>query len=237
MEGLFEKFSLYDFFNLIITGAVFLVGLHLLGFAPLGFVVDNMNLPDDKVIILATILLLCYIIGAELQGVELFVIEKKKVTVEREMIQTFLNKNSNVIPNKEKLKIYRNEARSLFKTKNIKVKGKNFSREQCEYFFAYCNYYIQVKGENKKTEKMRGIKGISILFTTCFLILFITGVFRIIFILRQGQIKELYGYGGLTITFFVLSVSSYYRMKIAIQRRIRMVMGTYEVCCERKVKK
>ena len=35
------------------------------------------------------------------------------------MIQTFLNKNSNVIPNKEKLKIYRNEARSLFKTKNI----------------------------------------------------------------------------------------------------------------------
>lgn len=53
----------------------------------------------------------------------------------------------------------------------------------------------------------------------------------------QGQIKELYGYGGLTITFFVLSVSSYYRMKIAIQRRIRMVMGTYEVCCERKVKK
>lgn len=47
MEGLFEKFSLYDFFNLIITGAVFLVGLHLLGFAPLGFVEDNMNLPDQ----------------------------------------------------------------------------------------------------------------------------------------------------------------------------------------------
>ena len=84
---------------------------------------------------------------------------------------------------------------------------------------------------------MRGIKGISILFTTCYLILFITGVFRIIFILRQGQIKELYGYGGLKITFFVFSVSCYYRMKIAIQRRIRMVKGTYEVCCERKVKK
>lgn len=123
------------------------------------------------------------------------------------------------------------------KQKILKLRVRIFLENNVNIFSAYCNYYIQVKGENKKTEKMRGIKGISILFTTCFFILFITGVFRIIFILRQGQIKELYGYGGLTITFFVLSVSSYYRMKIAIQRRIRMVMGTYEVCCERKVKK
>ena len=64
----------------------------------------------------------------------MFVIEKKKVTVEREMIQTFLNKNSNVIPNKEKLKIYRNEARSLFKQKTLKLRVRIFLENNVNIF-------------------------------------------------------------------------------------------------------
>lgn len=232
MDGTFEKFSVYDFFNLIISGGAFIGGLHLIGFAPLYFLMNDIKVPDNEIIALALVLLICYIIGFELQGVGSW-IEINKLKTQSEMTGTFLRDDSNVITNKEKLKVYQKKAKELFKTKNIKVKNNEFTKDQCEYFFAYCSYFVQVKGQSKKTEKMRGLKGLSSLWMVCFALLFLIGLAQITLMLINGVNFEKMKFPFLsTIAFIVLSITSYYRMKTNIRYWIRMILGTYEVCSE-----
>lgn len=232
MDGAFEKFSVYDFFNLIISGGTFVGALHLIGFAPLDFLINDIKIPDNEIVALALILLICYIIGFELQGFGSW-IEQNKLKTQCEMTGTFLLDNSKVITNIEKLKVYQTKAKELFKAKNIEVKDNKFSREQCEYFFAYCSYFVQVKGQSKKTEKMRGLKGLSSLWMVCFALLFVIGLAQSVLLLINGAgFKEIMLPFFSTIAFLVLSITSYYRMKTNIKYWIRMILGTYEVCSD-----
>lgn len=232
MDGIFEKFSVYDFFNLIISGGTFIGGLHLIGFAPLTFLVNDIKIPDNEIVILAVILLICYIIGFELQGLISW-IEENILKIQSTMTGTFLFDNSGVIQNIEKLKIYRMKATELFESKNIKVKKNEFTEEQCEYFFAYCIYFVQVQGQSKKTEKMRGLKGLASLWMVCFALLFFIGLVRSIFLLITGtDFQEMIVPFFSTIAFLILSITSYCRMKTNIKYWIRMLLGVYEVCSD-----
>lgn len=229
MDEAFEKFSVYDFFNLIISGGAFIGGLHLIGFTPLSFLVNDIKIPDNEIIRLSLILLICYIIGFELQGLGSW-IELNKLKVQSTMTGTFLLDRNDVIKNDEKLKVYQNKAKELFKTKNIKVENNKFTKEQCEYFFAYCSYFVQVKGQSKKTEKMRGLKGLSSLWMVCFALLFLIGVTKNAFLLIGGvNFGEMMLPFFSTVAFLVLSITSYYRMKTNIKYWVRMILGTYEV--------
>lgn len=232
MDGAFEKFSVYDFFNLIISGGAFIGGLHLIGFAPLYFLVNDIKVPDNEIVTLALILLICYIIGFELQGFGSW-IELNKLKIQSTMTGTFLLDSSNVITNIEKRKVYQKKAKELFETKSIEVKDNEFTKDQCEYFFAYCSYFVQVKGQNKKTEKMRGLKGLSSLWMVCFALLFLIGLTRIVLMIINGANfeKMMFPFFS-TIAFLVLSITSYYRMKTNIRYWIRMILGTYEVCSD-----
>lgn len=232
MDGAFEKFSVYDFFNLIISGGTFIGALHLIGFAPLDFLINDIKIPDNETVTLALILLICYIIGFELQGFGTWV-EQNKLKTQCTMTETFLLDNSKVITNTEKLKVYQTKARELFKEKNIEIKDNKFSREQCEYFFAYCNYFVQVKGQNKKAEKMRGLKGLSSLWMVCFALLFAIGLVQsILLLINEAAFKEIMLSFFSASTFLLLSITSYYRMKTNIKYWIRIILSTYEVCSD-----
>lgn len=193
MDVFFEKFSVYDFFNLIISGGTFIGGLHFIGFAPLFFLVNDIGIPDNEIVTIALILLVCYIIGFELQGIELW-LEQNILNIQSTMTGKFLKDSDNgkVITNDEKLKSYQKKAKKLFKMKKIKIKDNNFTENQCEYFFAYCSYFVQVKGYSKKTEKMRGLKGLSSLWMVCFALLFMIGTVNNVFLLSNGvHMKEM----------------------------------------------
>lgn len=55
MDGILEKFSLYDFFNVIFSGGIFLLGLHVMGIFPLSYVEKEMGLPNHDIIMYAVI--------------------------------------------------------------------------------------------------------------------------------------------------------------------------------------
>ena len=238
MDGLFEKFSLYDFFNLIVSGALFIFGIQLLGFTPLTFINEKMNFQNEKIFIYCFWLIVCYVIGSVVQGIELFLERKGISSFQRKKIQSCLNNDSDTISNKEKRRVYQRDARRLFANKNIKVAKNQFTSDQCEYYFAYCSYCIQLKEQNKKTEKMRGIKGISSLFSICFMLLCLLGILRIIYLLgNEEPIEELFFIITCTIIFGVLGMICYYRMKVVIVNWIRMVFGTYEAGLEERYRR
>ena len=229
MDSVIEKFSIYDFFNLLFSGGIFIAGLHLLGFPLLEIIYSDIHLPESEIIFCTIVLLLCYVIGFALQAISSII--GKGDRIQSKMTSTFLFDGNNVIVNPEKLKIYQTKAKELFRRKNIHVKDNNFSPEQCEYFFSYCIYFIQV--QNKKTEKMRSLKGLSSLWLMCFSLLSILGAIRVSYLIAiQTTLQLLYLPIFSTLIYCVLVYISYFRLKIDITYWIKMLLGVYEVCSE-----
>ena len=231
MDSVIEKFSIYDFFNLLFSGGIFIAGLHLLGFPLLEIVYSDIHLPESEIIFCTIVLLLCYVIGFALQAISTII--GKEDRLQSKMTSTFLLDGNNVIVNPEKLKIYQTKAKELFRRKNIHVKDNNFSPEQCEYFFSYCIYFIQVHGQNKKTEKMRSLKGLSSLWLMCFSLLSILGAIRVSYLIAlQTTLQLLYLPIFSTLIYCALVYISYFRLKIDITYWIKMLLSVYEVCSE-----
>lgn len=189
MDSVLGKFSVFDFFNLICTGAIFLVGLQFMGirvFSLFSFIcsVDIFKDSNDNNVVniifyVAVIIGVCYIIGSCIQEFGSF-LQKKKFRVQENAVSSFLN-NPKVINNEIKRRVYIEEAKKIFNKKGIRIKNNKFSEEQCNYFFAYCVYYIQVREHHKKTEKMRELHGISNMLATGFAILTVVGILVLLF--------------------------------------------------------
>lgn len=247
MDSVFGKFSVFDFFNLICTGAIFMAGLQFMGIQVLSLFsflcsVDIFKNSSDNNVVniifyVAVIIGACYIIGSCIQEFGSF-LQKKKFRVQENAVSSFLN-NPKVINNEVKRQVYIKEAKKVFNKKGIRVNNNSFSEEQCNYFFAYCVYYIQVREHHQKTEKMRELHGISNMLSTGFAILTIVNVFVLIFnifsideilyIEKISLIRIL----ALIFIFAILSVVFWFRMKKNILYRIRMVLGIYEASIDK----
>lgn len=187
---------------------------------------------------LTAVMLICYIIGFELQAVGLW-IGHNVLKIPSGMTRAILRRGESIIENEEKLKIYQEKANELFKKKSILTSNDSYSDEQCEYFFAYCNYFLQVNAQSKKVERMRGVKGLSTLYMVCFSTLFLIGLARGLWILLYGaQLNDLESILFFTATFLLLAITSYCMMETNTKYWIRMVLGTYDACsdcfCRRK---
>lgn len=238
MDNLFGKFNVFDFFNLILSGAIFIIGLQFVGIKIHNFIISNCGLLEisksenlnllNLILYIVIVLAICYIIGGCMQEIGTF-FQKKVFRVYEKSISTFLN-DSSIVDNEIKYMVYRNEANKLFKLKGIKARKDKFSVEQNKYFFSYCVYYIQIRGQHEKTEKLREISGLSNILSTCFAILFIIGcggwIYQMISGINDLQIL-------ITIIIFaMLAIVFWFRMKKIILYRIRMVLCIYEACID-----
>ena len=247
MDSVLEKFSVFDFFNLICTGAVFLIGLQFMGIRVHTFFAYLCSIDISKennfislVFYLAVILGVCYVVGSCMQELGAF-LQKKIFRIQENAISSFLN-NPNTIRNEVKRQVYIEEAKKLFKKKGIHIKGNKFTEEQCNYFFAYCVYYIQVREHHKKTEKMRELHGISNMLSTCFAILPIIGV--VIHLINayfiDFEFVENISFTQIIIficVFIFLATVFWFRMKKNILYRIRMVLGIFEASIDKDLKR
>lgn len=244
MEGAFDKFSLYDFFNLIFVGAIFLIALHMIGLYPLTYIANYIRLPNNNIIICISILLVCYIIGFVFQTIG-SILEKNTYFfgIQTELINNFLNDKSVFNGNECKFKSCRDKARQFFIKKGIKI-NKEYTWDQCEYFFAHCSYCIQVNGKSEKTEKIRALKGLSCMLTVCFAILIIIMISYVAILIflamlfkKENILDEIVAVSVLIYLeklclLIVLFVLSYNRFQINTRYWVRMVLGVYDICSD-----
>lgn len=250
IDSVLEKFSIFDFFNLIFTGIIFLISLHFVGirlfdWISLSFydsifvtmILNKYTIEGDGIITFMMfvyfvfLLAILYVIGSIIQELGSFA-QNKISKIQYRAISSVLN-NESILKNKIKREICSKEARELFKTKNIKLKKDEFTSEHCHYFYTYCLYYIQIREQHKKLEKMRGLQGISNMLSTNFGISAFGGIITYLFqahLANTSYIQKIdfKTFAVIIITYISLSIIFWFRMKKQILYRIRMVLNTYE---------
>lgn len=237
MEQLLERFSLYDFFNLIFCGGAFLIGLHMFGVSVISLMLDSIGIAQSEMLVLLAVLLACYVVGFFLQAVDSFM-SHRPGSMQEHAVSTVLFDEGGVVRNKEKLRTYQVKARELFRSKGIELSESGFSGSQCEYFFAYCSYVVQLDSRCKKVEKMRALKGLSSLWALCFGLLSIMGcAIGIACSLAYGAI------GADSIRYFLMaSVSLLFALVCCYKKRentlfwIRMVLAMYEIVDDERLR-
>ena len=146
MDGFFEKFSVYDFFNLLASGIIFLLGLLALGLLELTTLADFLSTNTEMQWVLFILILGgCYLIGTIVQQIGSIAFERR---YSNGITSTVLCNRYSVLTNLIKLEVHQKYARMLFQAKGIPFDGDCFSGWHCEYYFAYCSYYIH--NQNKR---------------------------------------------------------------------------------------
>lgn len=175
MEWALERFSLYDFFNLLFSCGLLLLGLQFFGVPVISHVKYSVGLPENDILYLFVMFLLCYVAGFILQVLGAW-LEKHIFRSQSRMVNTLLSERDSIVHNKAKLQVYQSKAREVLRRKGIAFSEQGFSSEQSEYFFAYCSYVNQMSGRCAKAEKMRALKGLAMQWSVCFALLAVIGI-------------------------------------------------------------
>lgn len=139
-----------------------------------------------------------------------------------------LFEDSDLIMNSIKRKKYKQYAEDVAKKKELFSESKIiYSKELSSYFFAYCVYYIQVRGKDKKLEKLRDIGGLSMSLSLIFFFLACGSVIALIICCLKSIDGILF-----EIIYFLLNVLlsilfDCYTERV-LKNRIRMTLALYE---------
>jgi hypothetical protein len=230
MESMTEKFSVFDFFNLLISGTIFLLVLGICYYPQMWEDILSLScLMDDNyflfIVMLVAFFVCSFIIGSVLQELGHFVIEKK-IGWEQKLSANCLNEDG-IFTNCLRLKILQAKARDYLQLS--KKTSKRFTEEQCLTFFAYCIYFLHIKELDKKTEKLREAKALSELCACEFAIIPLTNII-IIQLIPRGMIN-CSDWGRIlfiSVVCFLLSYIFYKRYQCLAQNRILIVFGIYD---------
>lgn len=211
MDGLSSKLSIYDFFNAIFTGIIFILCFNFSIHDIIHIVNDYFSEENfgqaAPIYMGVAFVLTCYIIGILIQGLFELIYNRLPCGHRKSIRRIFEGesvtrifwfekvKHKNIVDNEAKYIIYENKAKNLFREKDLykywkpesnndkdrdndkdneKDSEKNNEivpptrEELSQYFFAYCIYYLQAKGKNQKTERMRDVAAIAGMLSTLF---------------------------------------------------------------------
>ena len=228
MEWMFERFSLYDFFNLLFSGGLLLLGLQILGFPVISHIEYGIGLPYNEVVYLLFMLLICYVAGFILQGLGSW-FEWHILRSQPRMVNALLSDRGSIVHNKAKLRVYQSKAREVLRRKGIAFREEAFSGEQSEYIFAYCSYVIQMSGRCAKAEKMRALKGLAMQWSVCFAMLAVLGVVPLgRRVAQSASFTDVIGALFMIGVCAILAVVCFFRMRENLKYWIRMVLAMYE---------
>ncbi len=238
MENVSEKLGLYDFFNVISVGAIFII--HIVFLFP-----DLLSSYDvwikDSTIKFTGLFVLAYLLGLIFQELGAFLDEytirqknNNKITFLKKKITRNFLINNEIIDNNVKLEQYRKYAKEILANKGFEI-SETLTSDQNEYIYSYIEYYIEHKNRSKKFEKMRALYGMSKSLFCSMLILFLVWLFC--YIPTVTSVTDIICIVRLVVTpiYIIISTIIYYkRSKRCMKYRVRMMMGVYESCIEEK---
>lgn len=230
MDNVSEKLGLYDFFNVISVGAIFI--LHIVFLFPSTLSTYDEWI-EDGVIKFAGLFVLSYLLGLLFQELGSILDENKfsnQKFLKEELMKNFLTRDD-IIDNSVKLEVYREYAKDILKTKEIEF-SEDFTPEQSGYVYSYIEYFIEHKGRNKKFEKMRALYGMSKSLLCCMPFVIFACLFGVILTEEIAHNVCIGKMVGVSVYALISMIIYYLRAKRCMKYRIRMMMGVYESCLE-----
>lgn len=238
-----EQLGIYDFFNVIISGAVFVFSLCAIYF---GF--DNFK--NISIIEGLGIIFLIYIVGLLLQEIASLVDNKgfkfyKKMN--RSIIKDTFDKNgekktsNDIIDNSLLIEQYRKYADAIL----CDLDGINrlsdltpYNNEEANgFFFSVCQYYVAVNGKDKKVEKMRALYSMSKTLMVCFALVSLSSFLPCLScdILKNVVVNDFLGIdvgiiqkGIIFFVFAIITYVFYLRTKRIMRYFLLILLGTYD---------
>lgn len=232
MDSVTEKFSVFDFFNLIIGGSVFWLGLGICNYFQVievstsiaSFIGDA-----DFMLFIAIILFLgCSLVAGTVINEIAHWCFDTKFHRERTLIENCLNKNK-LIKNDVKLEKFREKAQKYLNVEKLEL-DKDFTADQCSTYFAYCIYYLHVRDQDKKIEKLRETQGLSELLTLVFASIPVSSI--IIYVFSGTNCLYIIPTVLICILFAVFACAFFRRTERAMENRIKMVLAVHDACVD-----
>lgn len=248
--GFSEQLGLYDFFNVLISGAIFVCGVCTINSKVNNALWSNLSFQRGL-----GIALLIYISGMILQ--ELGSLVDRNYTnlymgMHRSILKgsidnRFEKETSNkIIDNPLILQCYRDMADRII-GKYIPATNwtTRFENEYINgYFFSVCQYFVMVKGKDKKSEKLRALFSMSkTLMSCCFLLAILS--FLTLFSDIDMSIKVCENLGItlccneccidkiiMILVFSAMGFAFYFRAKRTMKNFLLILLGTYRALLE-----
>lgn len=230
MDGLVDKFSVFDFFNLIIGGFLFLVGLGVGFYFNLekSFINELADVFMEYTLIVAIVMLaLSFVLRLLMSEIECLIFYKW-LKWETKLMSECL-KDFRVVENIKKYEIYRKKALQYFKQEECQKKSDEFTEDECVAFYAHCVYYIQIRSQNQKTERLREVTGLAGILVMVFGMLIISEIITNFIVGTVSTISV-----TLLLIYAICLALLLHRYKRAMKNRIKMVLAVYDVCVEKE---
>lgn len=211
---------------------------------------ENLNAFLWNVCLVVLLLVICFLLGTLFQELYSLIYHKKggersaddsKETLARLISRLFFKTDKTAwadrifeetgpINNDLKRQVYIGYAKKLATEKELFPDNQiDLNRSFASYFFGYCVYYIQVRNQNQKTEKLRDIEGLSMSLSLVFLFLTIISVLALIPVIKTSSVKYIIYTVICSVGYALLSIIFDYHAEKALKNRVRMTLAVYEV--------
>lgn len=235
MDSIAEKFSIFDYFNLLIGGMIFIFGVGLCNYSETKTILLSISETIGSstfllIIGITLFIVVSYVIGTVINEIgHWFFKENRKW--EQNLVKKCLI-SLDVVGNKAKLESYKKKASKFLSSqvpdfnKEFENNGNGYTEDHCSYFFAYCVYYIQIHNQDKKPERLREVQGLSMLLTCVFAL--IPLVDMMISIIPGNVLNCVCVNFGIYVLCAVFTFIFVQKYKRDIKNRVRMVLAVYD---------
>lgn len=245
-SSFYEQLGIYDFFNVLLSGTIFVFGLCAISSNLNSYLWSNITVQKGIAIVL-----LIYIIGIILQELgsiadrKIFKIYKgmNRSILKGKLDNQFTQKTNNkIIGNPMLLKRYRESADKIIEEFNLIGDEQRFENENVSgLYFSICQYYVSIQGKDKKVEKLRALFAMSKTLIVCFFLLAILALLSVVFSTDKISV-DIFSIIGITnlgcevcsgkvmwaFIFLGMGFIFYIRAKRTMKNFLLILLGTYD---------